>query len=410
MTARSPSRIHPARVAAVVAATLCAALVAAHAHDRTTSYSTWDVQGRTATVSLRLTLLDASRFPWFSTSDAEPKLQQYITQHLVLIAGTTPCAVGSVPRRLESAPERLVYEWHLTCAAPGALTIRSDLLLDVAPAHLHFSRVAFAGMALGEHVFSDAQRVWALPAGAEAGNHAAGTSFIEYVTLGIEHILTGYDHLAFLLVLLLIERTMFDVAKVVTGFAIGHSITLALASLGFVHPARSAIEAVIGLSIALVAAEDLWLMARQPAAIPWVLSAILAVLAVAANEDHGVVPVLTLSGLALFAFCYFHLSRRVRQPLRLRWAVALLFGLVHGFAFASILIEAGLPADRLAHALLAFNLGVEVGQLAIVAAVWPLALIAVRRLPAHTRALGLELTSAVVLALGVFWFASRAYG
>jgi hypothetical protein len=179
-------------------------------------------------VSLRLTLLDASRFPWFSSSDTESKLQQYITQHLVLIAGTTPCAVDAIPRRLESAPERLVYEWHLTCAASDALTIRSDLLLDVAPAHLHFARVALGDVALAEHVFSDAQRVWALPATVEAGSHVAGTSFVEYVTFGIEHILTGYDHLAFLLVLLLIERTLFDAAKVVTGFAIRWSNTVSV--------------------------------------------------------------------------------------------------------------------------------------------------------------------------------------
>jgi hypothetical protein len=289
--------------------------------------------------------------------------------------------------------------------------MQSSLLLDVAPTHLHFARVVRDGTALGERVFSEAQHSWTLPADADtAASATASTSFVAYVVLGVEHILTGYDHLAFLLALLLLERTVIEVAKVVTGFTIGHSITLALTSLGYVQPEGTAIEALIGLSIALVATENLWLMARQPAAVPVLITVGLALLAAGAAGGYGVVPMLTLSGLAVFALCYFYLLRRVQSPLRLRWAVAFLFGLVHGFGFASVLVEAGLPSGRLAQALLGFNLGVEAGQLAVVALVWPLALLAARPIRAHARQLVLELTSAAVLALGVFWFVTRAYG
>src|SRR5262249_13843416 len=101
---------------------------------------------------------------------------------------------------------------------------------------------------------------------------------------------------------------------------------------------------------------------------------------------------------------------RVRHPLRLRWAIAFLFGLVHGLAFASVLVEAELPAGRLAHALLGFNLGVEAGQLAVVAVAWPLGAAIMRQLRAHHRILAVELTTAAMLALGSFWFITRAYG
>ena len=87
----------------------------------------------------------------------------------------------------------------------------------------------------------------------------AGTSLGEYIALGIEHILTGYDHLAFLLALLLIGSSLGEVAKVVTGFTVAHSITLGLTILGYVRPEARSVEALIGLSIALVAAENVWL-------------------------------------------------------------------------------------------------------------------------------------------------------
>lgn len=391
---------------------LCLLLLApkfAGAHERTTSYSTWDIRGLNAKVTLRMTLLDASRFPWFSEAGSDRLLEQYITQHLTLAAASNACPVASPPRRLESAPERLVFEWTLACPAPGPLAIRSDLLLDVAPTHLHFSRVSVDGSSIGERVFSETQRVWSLSTGGPAGQQV-GTSFAEYVVLGIGHILTGYDHLAFLLVLLLLGQRGIEVAKIVTGFTIGHSITLALASLGVLHPARGVIEALIGLSIALVAIEDLWLMGQRPAIVPWLVSGLLALLAIAARSSHGIVPAVTLAGLAVFSLSYFNLVTRTERPWRLRWTVAFLFGLIHGFGFASVLIEAELPGGRLAQALMGFNLGVELGQIAIIVLIWPLTLLATRALSPRTRVWALELTSTAVLALGVFWFVARAYG
>ncbi len=94
----------------------------------------------------------------------------------------------------------------------------------------------------------------------------------------------------------------------------------------------------------------------------------------------------------------------------MRWAIAFIFGLVHGFGFAAVLGEAGLPADRVVHALFGFNLGVELGQLGVVALLWPLLRAAIR---ARNQRIGLavvELGSASVLALGVFWFVTRTFG
>jgi len=143
-----------------------------------------------------------------------------------------------------------------------------------------------------------------------------------YLRLGIEHILFGFDHLLFVLALVILVRDWRRVAVTVTAFTVAHSITLVAATLGYVNVAGPPIEAAIALSIALVAAEIV-------------------------NARRGI-PSLT-----------------ARRP----WLVAFAFGLLHGFGFAGALAEVGLPQHAIPVALLSFNLGVEVGQLVFVAAV-----------------------------------------
>jgi hydrogenase/urease accessory protein HupE len=144
----------------------------------------------------------------------------------------------------------------------------------------------------------------------------------EYLKLGVEHILLGIDHLLFVLALLLVTRGALRLVKTVTAFTVAHSITLGLATLGFVHVPSAPVEAIIALSIVFVAAEI-----------------------VHTREGR--------QGLT------------ARQP----WIVAFSFGLLHGFGFAGALSEVGLPQGHIPVALLFFNLGVEAGQLLFIAAV-----------------------------------------
>ena len=143
-----------------------------------------------------------------------------------------------------------------------------------------------------------------------------------YLRLGIEHILVGFDHLLFVLALVILVRDWRRVAITVTAFTVAHSFTLAAATLGFVNVPGPPVEAAIALSIAVVAVEIV-------------------------NARRG------------------KLSLTARRP----WLVAFGFGLLHGLGFAGALAEVGLPHHAIPVALLFFNLGVEVGQLAFVAAV-----------------------------------------
>jgi hydrogenase/urease accessory protein HupE len=150
----------------------------------------------------------------------------------------------------------------------------------------------------------------------------AGEVAATYLRLGVEHILFGFDHLLFVLALVILVRDWRRVAVTVTAFTIAHSITLAAATLGFVNVPGPPVEATIALSIVLVAVEILNAQRRQP-------------------------------------------SFTARLP----WLVAFSFGLLHGFGFAGALAEVGLPQHAIPVALLFFNVGVEIGQLVFVATV-----------------------------------------
>lgn len=181
-----------------------------------------------------------------------------------------------------------------------------------------------------------------------------------YGVLGVEHILAGTDHLAFVLGLLLLVRGWWRLVETISAFTLAHTITLALAVLGVVRVPSAPVEAMIAVSIVLVAVEVL----RPPDA-PSTLTQ--------------------------------------RKP----WLVAFLFGLMHGLGFAGALADLGLPPDRVPTALLAFNGGVEVGQLCFVAVmlgpVWVL-----RRMPRSVQMLPAYGIGAVAVAwtlerIGAFW-------
>jgi len=391
-------------VCVLVVATAASAL----AHDRSVSYSQWRIDGPEARVVVRIAELELTRFPWARGDETTARLAEMLPDELRLTAGREPCALAEVPRRLEAEPGTVAVEWRVRCAEARDLAIEDDWLFGLAARHLHFATVTRDGGEPVERVLTENDRVWRLAvATGGATRDGVGSSLGEYVLLGIEHIASGYDHLAFLLALLLVAASLGEVAGIVTGFTVAHSITLGVAAVGVLRPERAPIEALIGLSIALVAAENVWLADRRSTAPPWIVAGALALAAVAAVIGFGRVPALTLGGLAIFALSYFELLSRVAAPHRLRWAVAFLFGLLHGFGFAAALVDARLPAERLVRALFGFNIGVELGQLVVVAALWPL--LGVIRARARGGAI-LEAGSIAVLALGVFWFVVRAYG
>ena len=390
-----------------------AGAVPAVAHTRSVSYSSWKLDASGATVSVRIPLLELSRLafdPDFDVGSGGP-VAEYLATHLALRAGDTPCAATGTPTAAPAARGWAHFRWRVACEASGPRAVESAVLLDVAPSHLHFARVAGDGAGARERVLTEAEPGWTLDAAREAGGSGgAGTTLAGYIALGTRHIASGFDHLAFVLALLLLAGSVREVAGLVTAFTIAHSVTLGLAVLGLVRPDGAAVEALIGYSIALVAAENAWLLGGRGIAVPAAVALGTAGLALFAAFGTGAVGPLVLGGLAVFAGCHFALLGRVARPARLRAAVAFVFGLVHGFGFAGVLAEMELPTGRLVPALFGFNLGVELGQLAVVALVWPALAAIARTSPRRWGPLVAEAGSAAICGLGLFWFLTRALG
>jgi hypothetical protein len=295
------------------------------------------------------------------------------------------------------------------CPTLQRFRLRNDAFFATAPAHLHFARVRIQDAPVIEKLFSLREREWVL-APMETSAKEGGSRFADYLWLGVTHIWSGVDHLVFLLALLLVTDSLMSVAQIVTGFTVAHSVTLALGAFNIVTPSGATIEALIGLSIVVVAVEN-FLITTSNQTRRWLLRVLLLslggnILASTAGFLH--LPSLALFGLSLFSVAYLRLLHRSAQPQRLRWFIAFVFGFLHGFGFAGVLTELVLPTHRLATALLGFNLGVELGQLGIVVLLWPLLLWLSRSQPHKTRLLTIQVGSAAVLAAGLFWFMTRA--
>jgi hydrogenase/urease accessory protein HupE len=193
-----------------------------------------------------------------------------------------------------------------------------------------------------------------------------------YFVLGVEHILSGVDHLLFVLGLLFLVGSWRRLVATVTAFTVAHSITLAAATLGWVHVPQAPIEATIALSVMFVAAEIL-------------------------RDAHG------------------HPGLATRAP----WIVAFVFGLLHGFGFAGALQQVGLPEKDIPIALLFFNVGVEAGQLLFIAAVVAVLSVLTRLLrrrgttehgPWHSEAMIRTPVAYMVGSVAAFWVVQRVVG
>jgi hypothetical protein len=248
--------------------------------------------------------------------------------------------------------QALRLRYRIAEETPGALTIDTNLF-PYDPVHQTFINIYEEGTLRQQVIFNASSDEHTYYLGTTQGAIEVMKTF---VPSGIHHIMIGPDHILFLVGLLLLGGTWMALVRIVTAFTIGHSVTLSLAALNVVTPPASVIEPAIALSIVFVGADNL-----------------------------------------------------VRGEGRdLRGWVALVFGLVHGFGFANVLREFGLPAEALGWSLFSFNVGVEIGQLAIVLLVAS-ALSAIRRYSARLRYRVAFAGSIVVIAAGTYWFVERVF-
>ena len=350
--------------AVVVVVLVLAVARTADAHQSSTSHSTIHIEGDgridyTLALSTRdlyeALALDGDR----DATDAEvtageARLWDYV-EHRITLAGEggVACTTERTGYRLKTDAERRVeLRFVARCPTPGAVTLDYQLFFELDPRHTGWASISQGATTVQEEFKAGAGR--------RVLDIHGGLGAADYVLEGVEHIFTGYDHIAFLLGLLLIavlaptlRGSLRAVAATVTAFTAAHSLTLILAALNVVRLPSRVVESAIAASIVFVAVENL-----------------------------------------------------IRRAPSTRWPLVFAFGLVHGLGFASLLAPL-LPPRGVIVPLLLFNLGVELGQLAIVLAVVPLLYASARRDPARYRRTVLVGGSVIIGLLGLVWLIER---
>ena len=351
----------------------------AHAHKASDSYlrvivddtrvnAQWDIALRDLDAVLALDANGDGLLSWGEVRRRQADIASYALARLTLSSEGVACPAGPVQQLIDEHTDGayIVLRFEPHCAQPvRALQVDYHLFAGIDAGHR-----GLLNLALGAQTYTAVLG----PANSSArfGLSEGGRwhQFTLYLHTGIDHIWTGFDHLLFLFSLLLpavlmrrgqhwepqqaLTPAFFEVCRVVTAFTAAHSLTLALATFGIVRlPARIS-ESAIALSVVAAAL-------------------------------NNVVPL-------------------VRNR---RWVVAFCFGLIHGFGFANVLSDLGLPRGALALALVGFNVGVEVGQLAIVAAFLPLAYLL--RATFFYRRILVAGGSALIALVGALWLVERAF-
>jgi HupE / UreJ protein len=309
------------------------------------------------------------KITWGELRASQTALQTYVLEHLHLAGADGPCKIGFSPVEVNERVDGN-YLWLPFTAACGSvrqhLSIDYTVLATEDPSHRGLLTLSANGATQTAVLGGDSTaRLF------ELDHPSPWVAFIEYLRAGIWHIWSGIDHLLFLLSLLLpavlvrrqnrweavpIAAPAFaNIVKVVTAFTLAHSITLSLAAFDVIRLPGRLTESVIAASIIAAALNNVF--------------------------------------------------PRVTEG---RWRIAFAFGLLHGFGFASVLAEMGLPKGARLVSLVAFNLGVETGQLAVVLAVMPLAYLL--RSTAFYRRGVMPWGSSAIAALALVWFMQRALG
>ena len=358
------------RTVLLAAAIASGAALPGHAHQVNLSTARVTLSAdRSVNVEVGLKGSDADRLARTNIFDAErdqvdptlvatlaPLIIAYLSTHVAVTGASGKACVAGPPTLLPDG-DGVIFRNRFSCRdVEGDIVYRSTVLTDTDPSA---RQVVLIGE--GDN---------APQALLDAGNNAVTLSapapsllstFNRYLVTGIEHIFLGYDHIAFLVAVVLWARRIVPVIKIVTAFTIAHSMTLSLAALNIIVIPSKVVEPAIAASIVYVAMENF-----------------------------------------------------ITRDIDKRWRITFAFGLIHGFGFAGALREIGLPPNALAPALAAFNIGVEIGQVAIVSMVIP-ALIALDRLmavdrnkPARAATLVYAL-SALIAVLGSYWFLTRVF-
>ncbi|MGB0342250.1 MAG: HupE/UreJ family protein [Parvibaculales bacterium] len=398
----------------VICGMLLALMGSVSAHNKSLSFSEWQWSGQTVNLVFTVPQRDVTLLPLVgrgaSLTDA---LSLHLNRAIELRQLDSKCKLTEQYRRAVAREGYLRLQAQFTCYSPEApIKVTQNAFFNLATSHVHFARFRLDEQKTGgeEVLFTTGQRVYELTRSAEGAQARgyAGNVLASYIWLGMGHILVGIDHLAFLLCLLIIARSTRQAVFLVTGFTAGHSLTLMLAALGLANPDAVFVESMIGLSIAIMAAEPIlarrgWLPALGLLAVP-----LLFFLALPTIIGNGRIAPGGWAGLMLFIMCYGLIVKTPQDSQRLAPVLTFAFGLFHGFGFAGQLSDIGLPVGQKLIALFGFNLGVELGQLLVLVPALLFGRYVIAELP-KLKITWSDIGAALLTGFGMFLFAQRAF-
>lgn len=393
-------------LAALLAACLLTAAPAL-AHTRSQSQSLWTINGDAIDVWVEADAVDVTRF--YALGSTAPLEETFATQaaHAFSVkANGQACEQSSPARASGGATGQIRAELEFSCP-PGALAservaIETRLFLQVSPSHLHFLALRNAeATRTAEAVLTEGRPLALLTLRTGPITETFWDALTRFVPIGANHVLSGLDHVAFILALVLMVRGRARaILLAATGFTIGHTLTLGLAATGVLNPNIGAIEVLIAFTIGFVALEIGDDNRNRLRAVSPFAAGALALAGGAALVHVAPLPPLLWFGLAAFVYAYPR-----GFPRDAIW-LAGLFGLIHGCGFAGALTALDLPRAHLLASLFGFNLGVEAAQVIIIGAAMLVGL-AIQRAPAALPVIGAQLASAGLFGVALYWFASR---
>ena len=297
----------------------------------------------------------------------------------------------------------LKFFWNFKCLEmPNQASI--TLFQDLGLTHTHIARGSIDNENIPEFMFASPTDLWLINSLAESNRNQS--SYLSYLLSGIEHILGGWDHLVFLLGLLLLFQGKFLIIAI-TGFTIGHSLTLGFGAMNVLRVDSILVEILIGFSILLLALEK---FLKYNFEFDMLLkNFIFAVLAFSPLVIFGILEPILIFGLALFLTIYLSITQHYISSW-IPMLVTVFFGFIHGLGFASSISDVGLPQDKLLPIILSFNVGVEIGQLAVAFGILAILAFAKRYLSYVYFNSIHNFAGVVVFSMGTFWFVTRAIG
>jgi hypothetical protein len=378
----------------------------AYAHTRSESHTNWLVEGSSVHVSFSVSDTEARRLTSDGVSPTDSVLIGYLSNKLGATAAGKPCPQSAPPRLVAVSAGYRRVEFDYSCRSANRIVLHSNAFFELVPTHVNLAQVQLERGDFLEQILTAQAHTVDLSQG-ETGLTEAG--FLSFVSMGIMHIFTGVDHMSFLIGLVLISRRLRDLVFVVTGFTIGHSLTLALAVTGVIRPHAEFIDALVALTIALIGVENLAVATGRPRLFAMWTGGLLGCAWLLRLAGFGFLPPPLLLGAGMFAASYLMASGNLPDAGRLRLVVTLVFGLIHGFGFAADLLEERIPAKKLAELLLGFNLGVEIGQLTIVLLLTGAVYLLVRSRIALPRPIVVDCVASALVGIGGYWFVARSF-